>query len=363
MLCAGIDAWGLVAETLGVTPVWCSEIDPDACRVLTERRPDVPNLGDLTKITDPPATDVVVAGFPCQPISGAGRQEGLDDDRWLWPDIAALVRRMDPRPAYVWIENVPRLLTVNGGRALAEVLHDLDVLGFDAEWGCLRASAVGACHRRDRWWCVAAHPDRVTVGPEPFDDAGSGGTARVGADGPPTCLATPTAWLGRRPAHSVGDAERWNNPNRSNELSDQIADLLPTSTAMDGHGARNLTARRSTVGPATNNTGTTLSDVAYANLWNRYGPAIAAHEQALGRPAPSPVVDAPTTGARAALSPRFVEWMQMLPEGWVTDLFDWMTPSGRRSCLRLLGNAGVPGCAAVAWGELMGRFRLEGVNL
>ncbi|WP_240777982.1 HVSL domain-containing protein [Nonomuraea basaltis] len=60
----------------------------------------------------------------------------------------------------------------------------------------------------------------------------------------PGLLATPTAWLGRREAHSIGDPQRWTNPDRSNELSDQIAYLLlPTPLAsMQGPSRRELEA-------------------------------------------------------------------------------------------------------------------------
>ena len=57
-------------------------------------------------------------------------------------------------------------------------------------------------------------------------------------------LATPTAWLGRRDAHSLGDAERWHNPKRSNELSDQMAALFPTPKAGDGERGRDLPRKR-----------------------------------------------------------------------------------------------------------------------
>src|SRR5690606_35068601 len=96
-----------------------------------------------------------------------------------------------------------------------------------------------------------------------------------------------------------------------------------------------------------------------ADMWGRYGPAIARHEQAFGRPAPTPVVDAPTTQAGVALSAEFVEWMMGYPAGWVTDLFDWHTPAGRRAALRLLGNSVVPACATVAYGELLARLSDE----
>lgn len=113
-----------------------------------------PIWSDLTTFDGAPwrgRVDLITAGFPCQPFSAAGSQLGLDDHRWIWPDIARIIGEVGPR--YVFLENVPGVLK-HGGPA---VLSDLDGLGFDAEWGMLSASAVGAPHRRERWWCLA-HP-------------------------------------------------------------------------------------------------------------------------------------------------------------------------------------------------------------
>ena len=93
--------------------------------------------------------DLITAGFPCQPWSVAGSQRGTEDDRWLWPSIAAVVRDVEPR--WVFLENVPGL--ISGG--LGPVLGDLASLGFDAEWGCYRASEAGAPHRRERLFLLA----------------------------------------------------------------------------------------------------------------------------------------------------------------------------------------------------------------
>ena len=88
--------------------------------------------------------DWIIAGFPCQPWSRAGQRKGLDDERWLWPDIIRMVREIRPRGLF--LENVPGLLS--GG--LEHVFGDLASVGFDAEWTSLRASDVGASHRRER---------------------------------------------------------------------------------------------------------------------------------------------------------------------------------------------------------------------
>jgi hypothetical protein len=94
---------------------------------------------------------------------------------------------------------------------------------------------------------------------------------------------------------------------------------------------------------STHHDGTTLADVAYEGSWGVYGAAIEHHAEVLGRPAPAP------TDEQGRLSPAFVEWMMMLPEGWVTDV-----DISRTAQLKLLGNAVVPAQAAAAWGSLLG---------
>lgn len=94
--------------------------------------------------------DCIAAGFPCQPWSAAGRQQGTDDDRWLWPAIKDIIRDAEPR--LVWLENVPGL--VSGG-GLHHVLDDLAEIGFHAEWLHITARAVGASHRRERFFLLA----------------------------------------------------------------------------------------------------------------------------------------------------------------------------------------------------------------
>lgn len=93
--------------------------------------------------------DIVTAGFPCQPWSVAGQRKGTDDERWLWPLIFRLVCEIRPRS--IFLENVPGLL--HGG--IEHVLGDLASVGFDAEWTSIRASDVGAPHRRERVFIFA----------------------------------------------------------------------------------------------------------------------------------------------------------------------------------------------------------------
>jgi len=95
---------------------------------------------------------ILTAGFPCQPVSFAGKRLGQEDERWLWPEVARVVRVV--RPRLVLLENVPGLLV----RGMGDVLGDLAAMGYDAEWQSIPAAAVGAPHIRERVF-VVAHPD------------------------------------------------------------------------------------------------------------------------------------------------------------------------------------------------------------
>lgn len=112
--------------------------------------------------------DLVVAGFPCQGASVAGKRLGVDDARWLWPEVWRVT--IECGAAWLFLENVPGLLTVNGGRAFKQILDDLCACGWDAEWDCVPAAAVGAPHLRDRVFLFAADPQRVSVRLEPERD-------------------------------------------------------------------------------------------------------------------------------------------------------------------------------------------------
>lgn len=154
-LFAGIGGIDLGLERAGWTGRWQVEWDPFCQHVLAHHWPDVPRYGDIARVdwSTVEPVDLIAGGFPCQPVSIAGKQQAQDDDRWLWPEFARAVREL--RPRYVLVENVRNLLAVNDGGPFGEVLGDLAALGYDAEWDCIPAAAVGAPHLRDRVWLVA----------------------------------------------------------------------------------------------------------------------------------------------------------------------------------------------------------------
>lgn len=156
-LFSGIGGLDKGLEMAGMTIVAHSEIDPYCCEVLKKHWPDVPNLGDITKIdwNGVPPVDVICGGFPCTDVSVAGKQKGIKDDTrsglWFYFRDAISVLR----PRYAIIENVAGIFSSNHGRDFARVLSDLAEIGYDAEWACVSAASVGAHHKRERVFIVA----------------------------------------------------------------------------------------------------------------------------------------------------------------------------------------------------------------
>jgi len=131
------------------------EIDPFCYRILRKHWPSVPRFRDVRDIEegDLEPVDLICGGFPCQPTSHAGRRRGQQDQRWLWPEMARIVRMV--RPQFILVENPTGLFTVNQGGAFARILGDLAAFGYDCEWDCLPAAVFGAPHLRYRVFIVA----------------------------------------------------------------------------------------------------------------------------------------------------------------------------------------------------------------
>ena len=156
-LFAGIGGLDLGLSRAGWECRFQVEIAPYCRAVLKKHWPDVPRFGDIKEVSgdELPRVDLLCGGFPCQPVSVAGRRGGTADDRWLWPEFARLVGAL--RPRYVLVENTPGLLTLGMG----EVLGDLSRLGYDAEWSLVSACAMGAPHTRERLFIVADADDEL----------------------------------------------------------------------------------------------------------------------------------------------------------------------------------------------------------
>ena len=143
-LFSGIEAASVAWGPLGWEPVAFSEIEPFCCRVLEERFPEVPNLGDVSAIDwsgYEGSVDVVVGGSPCQAFSIAGRREGLLDSRGrLMLEYVRAVREI--RPRWVLWENVPGVLSQDKGEAFATLQDELEQCGYSLAWRTLDDAAV-----------------------------------------------------------------------------------------------------------------------------------------------------------------------------------------------------------------------------
>ena len=164
-VCSGVEAASLAWEPLGWKPVFFSEIEPFPCEVLRQRFPDVPNVGDMTKIQGEKyagAVDLLVGGTPCQGFSVAGKQRGLDDERsCLAMAYVRLLETMRPR-WFVW-ENVPGALSTNGGMDFKRFIEAIDAVGYHLAWRVLDAQYVrvdgfpGAVPQRRRRLFAVGH--------------------------------------------------------------------------------------------------------------------------------------------------------------------------------------------------------------
>jgi DNA (cytosine-5)-methyltransferase 1 len=192
-LFSGIGGLDLGLERAGHEVVWQVEADAYCRRVLAKHWPHVPCYEDVTTVRgeDLPPVDLICGGFPCQAVSVAGKQIGTQDDRWLWPHFARLLRVL--RPRYALLENVPGLLTVSGGRVFGAVLSDLAESGYDCEWEVLSAADVGAPHLRQRVWIVAdARRQRLEgVSPVGATPPSTGRTGGESGAGPPRFFDAP----------------------------------------------------------------------------------------------------------------------------------------------------------------------------
>ena len=168
-LFSGIGGFTLASQWVGgyMTLAFC-EIEDYCRKVLSQNFPNIPIFTDVRELhpTDVIPRDGVIhlitAGFPCQDLSVAGNQAGIEADRsGLFFQI---LRLSDEFYAYsrvrpsLLLENVPNLLTGNGGDWARTVYSELAIRGYRCEWKIISASDVGAPHLRKRWWCLAYLP-------------------------------------------------------------------------------------------------------------------------------------------------------------------------------------------------------------
>ncbi len=395
-LCSGYGGLDLAAlAVLGGYLAWVADNGRGPAAVLAARLPGVANLGDLTRVewATVPRVDVVTAGFPCQDISCAGRGAGIEEGArsGIWAHIAEALGLL--RPGVAFVENVAALRS----RGLARVLGDLAALGYDTQWASLRASDIGAAHRRERIFILAwqpaafrrlltaAHPSggelqrRRVAGllaspPHPAESPApqrqwvrdATGDCRPAAVRPSgirfECSHRPP--IQSAPGLGSRDCRRTGRPSAA--ASDTTGHRLRHCRTARGHGlqaavvsgacAYTASARRREGEDSQPDRGDEEARSRGGQPertgrerpvgWGLYGPAVHRWERVLGRSAPPPTEPGRT---EPRLSPRFVEWLMGLPDGWVTGC-----GISRSAQLRALGNGVVPQQAAAALRHLIG---------
>lgn len=420
-LFSGVGMTDIAAEAHGFRTVATAEIDEFNRKVLGRRFPAARHYNDVRQIKADGSCIalrslkrplLVSGGFPCQDVSGAGHGKGLDGERsGLWSEFKRVIGEF--KPEYVLIENVSMLRS----RGLDRVLSDLHKLGYDAQWDCIPAAAVGAPHLRDRIWIGAVkrgasrnrealevkiighvEKNRVYFEGAPFAKFPRAG-AQIGglvfrrepqatikaakaalAEHQHGCEATPTrAWPtpdasvaqdGEQPATWLARREvlkaKGTNGNGAGMPLAMAVKLLPTPTKQDGS---------NNGGPA---------------QFERNSLPLNAYVKVYPTPTTRDGIAGPGTSPKRAggknlrtvineqdgdykLAPTWVEWLMGLPEGWTNPDVpnDDLSPHAgwvgmdepaprvepgapyRRQRLHALGNGLVPQVAAVAINDLL----------
>lgn len=260
-LFSGIGGFDLGFERAGMRVAWQVEQDAYCRAVLARHFPDAVRFEDVREVgareLDP--VDLICGGFPCQDLSSAGRGAGIDGARsGLWSEFARIVREL--RPRYVVVENVPALTR---NEWLGRVLGDFAACGYDAEWDCIPASALGAPHRRDRIWLVAypggegrrLQPVGFGGGsgpPESQDDGAQGSLADSPRDaqaGPASAAGSERERVGsggqRSGAGELADADERGRQGRSGDFAEANGRGEPEDGGGEGGDVANPSRRQS----------------------------------------------------------------------------------------------------------------------
>lgn len=210
-----------------------SEIDKHAIKIYEKYFPKHKNFGDIKKINARilPRFDLLVAGFPCQSFSIAGKRKGFDDTRGtLFFDIARIVRIK--RPRLLLLENVKGLLSHEQGRTFATILRTLDELGYDLQWQVLNSKNYGVPQNRERI-LIVGHL-RGTTRPEVFPlKETDGATDKRLKSGNSSREVAQT--IRQRYGNGTGShIQQLNHPKHSNDRVYDPKGISPTLNTMQG---------------------------------------------------------------------------------------------------------------------------------
>lgn len=257
--CGGLDM--AVNAVFGSSTAWHVEFEKAPSKVLAANWPDVPNYRDVTSVdwsaVEP--VDILAGGFPCQDLSLAGRRAGMRPGTrsGLWSDFVKAIDAL--KPSVVVIENVRGLLSgcAEGGinadgspmeqcqgcvgdgehrpvlRALGRVLGDLADLGFNAEWGGIRAADVGAPHGRYRVFVVAYRND---LGSEWLGRARDGWSRSENGHREPVGLPDGTFMFSTPDTMPDAPNKNSNRVKQPGGLNDQVMSLFRTPVADEDGG-------------------------------------------------------------------------------------------------------------------------------
>ena len=153
-LFSGIGGFSLGLHSTGIfETVKFVENDKFCKKVLQARFPNIHLEEDIKDVKGQEfEADVIVGGFPCQPMSVAGRQKGTSDNRYLWPEMFRLIKEI--KPEFVIGENVQGIINIQNGMVLRQVQNDLESESFEVQCFLIPASGIGAWHQRYRVWIV-----------------------------------------------------------------------------------------------------------------------------------------------------------------------------------------------------------------
>ena len=183
-LFSGIGGFDLASEWMGWENVFHCEWNEFGKKVLHHYWPNAESFDDITK-TDftkyANQIDILTGGFPCQPYSQAGKRQGKEDERHLWPQMLRAIREIKPK--YIVGENVFGLLNWNGGMVFDEVHSDLEFEGYEVQAVVIPAAAVNAPHGRDRVWFVATNTKLKSTGSDGGTNDETEGNVRRGNEG------------------------------------------------------------------------------------------------------------------------------------------------------------------------------------
>jgi DNA (cytosine-5)-methyltransferase 1 len=160
-LFAGIGGFRIACDSLGIETVWANDISSSAAAIYQKRfGTEQFKFGDIGNLLDHiPDHELLTGGFPCQPFSSAGRKLGLDDARGtLFEKIVKILEQK--KPQYFVLENVKRLLSMDGGKHFATILDALSEIGYLVEWRLLNAVNFGLPQHRERV-VIIGHKDHT----------------------------------------------------------------------------------------------------------------------------------------------------------------------------------------------------------